>query len=72
MLFAVSALADETPARREPAAPTTAPAALVTGRDITPSVVPVQNVGSLPVNMIPVRDGKYVVTTDAGFRQCSG
>ena len=43
---------------------------LVTGKKITlPPVGPVQNVGSLPMNMIATPDGQYVITTDMGFRQ---
>src|SRR4051794_4726888 len=49
------------------AAPTPMP--LVTGRAITPTTSTSQNVGSLPVNLIPVRDGRFVVSTDAGYRQ---
>src|SRR3954470_7734446 len=42
---------------------------LVTGRAISPDAQSSQNVGSLPVNMISVRGGRFVVCTDGGFRQ---
>ena len=45
------------------------PTPLVTGRAITPTTSTSQNVGSLPVNLIPVREGRFVVSTDAGYRQ---
>jgi YVTN family beta-propeller protein len=43
---------------------------LVTGKKITlPPVGSVQSVGSLPMNLIATPDGKYVISTDMGFRQ---
>jgi DNA-binding beta-propeller fold protein YncE len=42
---------------------------LVTGKFANPTVLTSQNVGSLPVNLIPSSDGKYVISTDAGYRQ---
>ncbi len=42
---------------------------LVTGRSITPVADAAQDVGSLPVNLIPVHGGRFVVSTDEGYRQ---
>ena len=43
---------------------------LVTGKKITlPPVGSVQNVGSLPMNLIATPDSRYVISTDMGFRQ---
>lgn len=42
---------------------------LVTGKAIGPDVLASQDVGSLPVNLIASADGKYAISTDAGFRQ---
>ena len=45
------------------------PEPLVTGRSIDPRPASVQSVGSIPINMIASPDGKFVITTDQGFRQ---
>ena len=42
---------------------------LSTGRSINPDVLAEQDVGSLPVNLIVSADGRYAISTDAGFRQ---
>ena len=42
---------------------------LITGRHISPSAEETQNVGSHPANMIAVLDGKFAISTDAGYRQ---
>jgi YVTN family beta-propeller protein len=59
-----SALADDPP---KTLAPATQP--LITGRSITPDFDASHDVGSLPVNMIPLRGGEFAVCSDAGFRQ---
>src|SRR5579863_9637426 len=50
-------------------APEPVPPPLVTGRSIEPGQGSVQGVGSIPINMIASPDGKFVITTDQGFRQ---
>src|SRR4051812_16733603 len=42
---------------------------LVTGKLIATPVLPYQNVGSLPINMIATPDGRFVISTDGGNRQ---
>lgn len=42
---------------------------LVTGRAIEPQAVATQDVGSLPINLIASPDGKFVVSTDQGYRE---
>jgi DNA-binding beta-propeller fold protein YncE len=43
---------------------------LVTGRYLADRLAEAtQNVGSLPINMIPALGGKYVLTTDAGYEE---
>jgi DNA-binding beta-propeller fold protein YncE len=42
---------------------------LVTGHAIDPQSVASQNVGSLPINLIASPDGKFVISTDQGYRQ---
>jgi YVTN family beta-propeller protein len=43
---------------------------LVTGRSLVDHLADVTaNVGSLPINMVPSNDGRYALTTDAGFRE---
>src|SRR5947208_16138596 len=64
--------AADRPAGLQSSPPASQPAPLVTGRLIDPdaaSPTATQSVGSLPVNMIPVRGGRFVVSTDAGYRQ---
>ncbi len=46
------------------------PNPLPTGKSLTvPKDLARQNVGSLPMHMVPSPDGQYAVTTDMGFRQ---
>jgi YVTN family beta-propeller protein len=59
---ASSAAADPTPS-------TQLSLPLPTGRAIDPRPASVQDVGSIPFNMILSPDGKYAVTTDQGFHQ---
>lgn len=40
-----------------------------TGRDVHLSPLTVQNVGSMPINMIRSADGLYAISTDVGFKQ---
>lgn len=48
----------------------TPPTPLITGKAISPDLTqPIQNVGSMPVNVILNPDGKYAISTDAGSRQ---
>jgi DNA-binding beta-propeller fold protein YncE len=42
---------------------------LVTGKSINPTTLASQDVGSLPVNLIASVDGRYAISTDAGYRQ---
>src|SRR6185437_1067387 len=42
---------------------------LITGRHISPEPIASQDVGSNPSNMISVLDGKFVISTDIGYRQ---
>lgn len=42
---------------------------LPTGRFIQPNTLASQDVGSLPVNLIASADGRYAISTDAGYRQ---
>jgi YVTN family beta-propeller protein len=45
------------------------PNLLITGRAISPESAASTDVGSIPINMISVREGKFAVCTDIGFRQ---
>jgi YVTN family beta-propeller protein len=42
---------------------------LVTGRAISPKRVASQNVGSMPINIALTGDGKFAITTDAGYQE---
>jgi YVTN family beta-propeller protein len=42
---------------------------LVTGKGVGSDFLASQDVGSMPINLIASADGKYVISTDAGFRQ---
>jgi YVTN family beta-propeller protein len=42
---------------------------LVTGKAISPTTQSVQNVGSMPMNLAISPDGKFIITTDIGYRE---
>jgi YVTN family beta-propeller protein len=58
----------KTGTQEQPAA-TAADTPLSTGRLINPDALSKQNVGSLPVNLVPSADGRYALSTDGGYRQ---
>jgi YVTN family beta-propeller protein len=61
----------ETLAEAEDTLPSSQPP-LVTGRFLADRLAEAtQNVGSLPINMIPALDGRYALTTDAGYIQAA-
>jgi YVTN family beta-propeller protein len=40
---------------------------LITGKAISPTTLPTQNIGSLPMNMILTPNGKFAITSDMGL-----
>ena len=42
---------------------------LVTGRSLAESLTTTEDIGSLPINMVSSADGKFALTSDAGYRE---